>query len=112
MAMDMMPPRRAKGGGLSGEESDQKPKNTVEQEEELAEDGGEGPPRKRGGRVKAKRKSGGSVEGKMAACRPDRRANGGSIDVNPFSAAGSMSSLPFVKNQQGMSEGGGGTDSG
>jgi hypothetical protein len=53
---------------------------------------------KKGGRVK--RKAGGMVPGDAPAARPDRRARGGSIDVNPVSAAGKMTKMPYEANQQ------------
>ena len=66
-------------------------------------------PYKKGGRVK--RKGGGMVPGKMAMTRPDRRARGGSIDVNPVSAAGKMTKMDYESDgQPARDEGGKGKD--
>ena len=53
---------------------------------------------KKGGRVK--RKGGGKVPGMMAMSRPDRRARGGSIDVNPTSFAGKMTKMDYESDGQ------------
>lgn len=66
--------------------------------------------RKRGGKVKAKRKSGGMVPGMKPMERPDRRARGGGTsDTNPLTSAGNVSS-PSYLTKGGSNGGGAGPD--
>lgn len=53
------------------------------------------------------RKRGGKVPGKMAMQRPDKRARGGATsDMNPFTAAGKVST-PDYESKSGTPNGGG-----
>lgn len=56
------------------------------------------------------RKSGGKVPGKMADCRPDRRARGGATGSDPFSAAHNMSKQSYESSQSKPDGGGKGGD--
>lgn len=61
--------------------------------------------------TKIKRKSGGKVPGKMAMMRPDKRARGGATsDMNPYTAAGKVSSPSYETKSDTPNGGGMGPD--
>lgn len=101
---------RARGGEIDGEHAKDQDEEAEEEDKDATEHerarGGALPHHMRG------KKSGGKVDGKHPKHRPDRRARGGATsDMNPETAAGKMSSLPFERIGAKPDGGGKGMDS-